>query len=305
MTENQSSSNPKPTILKSNRLAVEIAAPGVPMSRCRFDLNGFVTQVTLDGMHTFCVPESYLPGVGTQGMGICNEFTHSTHVGYDEARVGETFPKLGIGLLKRQDDGPFSVFSPQEVAALFPVNLTSSTDEARYVVEPLDCRGYAVREEKVLTVQDNQLHIQYQLENVGTRPVLVHEYVHNFIGIDRTPIGPDYTLTFPYPVDLNPATTQFKEPDVIEVKGNAIQFLRTPSPQKDFYCRPRGAVKTGQAQWELRLSDGVGMREFVDFHPLYVAVWGLAHVISTEVFVEINIMPGEKYTWSRRFEFFD
>ena len=295
----------EPTCLRSSRLAVEIAAPGIPLSRCRFDLNGFVTQVTLDGTHTFCVPESYLVGYGTQGIGICNEFTHPTPIGYDEARIGETFPKLGIGLLKRQDEGGFSVFAPQEVAAIFPVTLTSSADQARYVVEPLDCRGYAVREEKILRVHENQLTIHYQLENVGSRPVLLHEYVHNFIGIDHQPIGPDYVLSLPYPIRLN-ANTHFKEPDLVKIEGNMVGFTRTPKPALDFYCQPQGAVKTEQAQWELRnLASGAGMREFVDFAPHYVAVWGMEHVISAEIFVEVNLQPGEKQAWSRCFEFFD
>jgi hypothetical protein len=45
----------------------------------------------------------------------------------------------------------------------------------------LDCRGYAVREVRVLQIQDNQLFVDYSMENVGTRPVWVDEYVHNYI----------------------------------------------------------------------------------------------------------------------------
>ena len=291
------------TRLQSSRLAVEIAAPGSVYRGGRFDWNGFVTQVTLDGAHTFCVPESYTPGRGTGGIGMCNEFTHEALIGYAEAKVGETFPKLGIGLLKRQDDGGFNIFRPQEIATLYPVSVENSADQARFVVEPLDCRGYAVREEKILRVQDNQLFITYEMENTGARPVLVNEYVHNFIGIDRHPVGPDYVLSFPYPVQLD-AATRFMEPDVLKVEGHTISFHRTPT--RDFYCRPQGATQTGQPQWELRnLPGGVGMREFDDFAPKSVAVWGVGHVISAEIFIEIQLLPGEKKTWSRRFEFFD
>jgi hypothetical protein len=47
------------------------------------------------------------------------------------------------------------------------------------------------------------------------------------------------------------------------------------------------------------------MREFDNFAPKSVAVWGVGHVISAEIFVEINLQPGEKQSWSRQFEFFD
>jgi len=300
MANNNPHIDPSFTILKSSRLKVEIAKPGIPLSVIRFDLNGFVTQVTLDGTHTFCVPESYIPGFGCQGAGLCNELNHLVLDGFDE-EIGEIFPKLGIGLLKRSGAG-----KPPELAALFPVELVTSTDQARYVVEPLECSGCAVREEKVLRVKDNQLFIDYTLENVGTRSVLVHEYVHNFIGIDSRPVGPDYILSLPYPIDLDPATKAFKEPDVLRIEGYSFRFTRTPAPGLDFYCRPKGAIKQAQAQWELRnTASGAGMREYDDFSPVYVAVWGMAHVISTEIFVEISVQPGEKRTWSRRFEFFD
>ena len=103
MANNNTQIDPSFTILKSNRLKVEIAAPGIPLPVFRFDLNGFVTQVTLDGTHTFCVPESYIPGFGCQGAGLCNELNHLVLDGFDE-EIGEIFPKLGIGLLKRQRD---------------------------------------------------------------------------------------------------------------------------------------------------------------------------------------------------------
>ena len=305
MANNNPHIDPSFTILKSSRLKVEIAKPGIPLSVIRFDLNGFVTQVTLDGTHTFCVPESYIPGVGCQGAGLCDEFNNLIFNGFKEGEE-EVFPKLGVGLIKRQKDVSSGGFKPPEISALFPVELVTSTDQASYVVEPLDCKGCALREKKVFRVQDNQLFIDYTLENVGTRSALVHEYVHNFIGIDSRPVGPDYILSLPYPVDLDPATKNFKEPDVLRIEGNTFRFTRTPAPDLDFYCRPQGAIKQEQAQWELRnTTSGAGMREYDDFSPRYVAVWGKEHVISTEIFIEVTVEPGEKRTWSRRFEFFD
>jgi hypothetical protein len=46
------------------------------------------------------------------------------------------------------------------------------------------------------------------------------------------------------------------------------------------------------------------MCEFDDFAPRYVAALGVSQVIRAEILVEINLVPGEKQSWSRRFEFF-
>ncbi len=290
-------------LLHSNRLAVEIAGPGTAYRGTRFDWSGFVTQVTLDGSHTFCVPESYQPGQGTGGIGLCNEYTGDEAIGYAEAGPGDPFTKLGIGLLKRPDAGPYNVFKPLEIMQLFPVTIDSAPDQARFGVAPVGCRGYAAREEKILSVQENQLTITTTLENTGVKPIHIQEFVHNFIGIDRHLIGPDYRLSFPYPLTIDPATRYMPEPEVIKVDGHSFTFAGTP--QQPFYCRPQGAVQTGQPQWELTYAAGkIGMREFDDFAPHHVAVWGVSHVISAEIFVPITLAPGEKQSWSRRFEFF-
>jgi hypothetical protein len=42
-----------------------------------------------------------------------------------------------------------------------------------------------------------------------------------------------------------------------------------------------------------------------DFAPSRVALWGRAHVVSIEVFVDHNLQPGEAQIWSRRYEFFE
>src|SRR5512146_1592394 len=134
-----------PITLDTPRLKVEIAAPGMVYRRSRFDWTGFVTQVTLDGRHTFCVPEDPDPHKGTGGIGLCSEFGIEKAVGYADARPGELFPKLGVGLLRKPGDVPYDFFHPYEIEEPFPVQVEVTADTARFTAEPLDCRGYAVR----------------------------------------------------------------------------------------------------------------------------------------------------------------
>lgn len=295
-------------VLRSDRLVVEIAQPGSVYSGTRFDWTAFITQVTLDGTHTFCVPESLKPGQGTGGIGLCGEFGIEEPIGYDDAQPGDAFPKLGIGLLARPDEQPYNFFRPYEIVAPFPIHVTSNATQATFTVEPLDCRGYAVRLTKTVTVEGAGLTIAYALENVAEKPVVTTEYVHNFMGIDGHAIGPDYRLRMPYTIGLAAQEGPFAERlkhmmAILDVQGGDIRCKATP--EHPFYCRPLGFAKTDAAQWELlHEPTGVGMREYDDFAPARVAVWGEAHVISAEVFVPVNVQPGEKQRWTRRYEFF-
>jgi hypothetical protein len=307
-----------PIVLQSERLTVTIAAPGSMYRGTRFDWTGFVTQVVLDAPpfgapgrggpprrgHTFCVVESYVPGQGTGGVGLCNEFGIELPVGYDDASPGESFPKLGIGLLTRPDDAPYNFFRPYLIAELFPVVVETTATQATFTVAPLECRGYAARLVKTVTVNENELTVAYVLENVGQKPLVTHEYCHNFMGIDSHPIGPDYVLRTPYPITLEPLGERMGRmaSEDLEVVGGELRCR--VMPQHQFYARLQGFSRTDMAQWELtHKPSGVTLKEYDDFTPVRVAVWGAIHVISAEVFVGINVQPGAMQRWTRRYTF--
>ncbi len=296
----------QPILLRSSRLKVEVAAPGSIYQLFRFDWTGFITQVTLDEgaqAHTFCVPESYRPDLGTGGIGLCNEFGIDAPIGFAEAGPDDLFPKLGIGLLKRGTRPEYAFHLPYELVTRFPIRTESSPDQVGFVVEPVECRGYAARLTKTLSVRENWLDIDYRLENTGTRPIVTNEYVHNFVGFDQQPMGPEYRMRFPFPtrLEMNPnAPRQLTE--ILEIQGQELG-LRS-RPESSFYCRLLELHKTSEPQWALRLEPArLEMSETDDFTPSRVAVWGAAHVISAEVFVEINLQPGETQSWKRRYEF--
>ena len=318
-----------PIQLHSDRLDVEIAQPGSAYAGTRFDWSAFITQVTLDGAHTFCVPESLEPGQGTGGIGLCNEFGIGTAIGYDDARPGDPFPKLGIGLLVRPDEAPYRFARPYEIAERFPIHVEATAAEARFTVDPVECRGYAARLEKTVTVQGCELVVAYRLENVGRQALRTNEYCHNFCGIDGHSMGPDYTLRMPYPIRFAPpppamlrralpAVLRKVAPDwllrqvfkgllrrggnILVVEGNDLSLNAVP--ERPFFRLFHGYSQTEQAQWELiHTPSGVAMREVDDFSPVRVVLWGTTHVISVEVTVEIDLQPGEAQSWSRRYEF--
>ena len=333
MSETLSGSDAGVIMLRSDRLAVEIVSPGTEYQGTRFDWTGFITQVTLDSSgstqpHTFCVPESLQPGQGTGGIGLCNEFGNDLAVGYADVRPGDLFPKLGIGLLRRPDEAAYNFFRPYEIAQPFPVEVDTAADRATFTVQPLDCRGYAVRLRKAITVHGNQVQIAYQLENVGRQPIVTNEYVHNFVGIDRHPMGPDYRLRLPYRIEIEmpsgvlgrmlPRFVRKLLPAAVLARVERILLRRMlgvliigdqeigfrATPHQPFYCLLKGFARSERPQWELvHLPSGVAMRETDDRAPSRVAVWGTTHVISAEVFVDVHVQPGETQAWTRRYEF--
>lgn len=282
--------------LKNSRLNVEIAQPGTFYKGSRFDWTAFITKVVLDGKFSFCVPESLIPEQGSGGYGICNEFGITTPIGYDEAKPGEKFPKLGTGLLTRFDESDYFFFDKYEVQP-FEIKISTDSNTAVFRSEPALCKGYAAALTKKVSISDNRLTIDYCLENTGNKQIITEEYCHNFIAINETRIGPGYIIRFPYNIQVDDI------PDVMSVKDNEINF--TKMPQKDFYCRPQGFNQVNEHYWEvINQNEKAGLREYGKFPISMVAVWGTSHVVSPEVFIRIDLAPGEKMEWKREYEFF-
>ncbi|HBR34930.1 MAG TPA: hypothetical protein DD734_09865 [Firmicutes bacterium] len=286
--------------LENNRLQVEIDEPGELYHGSRFDWTGFITQVTLDGQHTYCVPESLVPGQGSGGCGICNEFGIAEPLGYEDVAPGGYFPKIGVGLLKRPDQKPYDFFRPYEIIP-FPVTVLKIPNGLKFLVEPLECNGYLFELEKTITIKENKLQIDYILSNRGAQAIRTTEYCHNFIGINRQSVGADYKLEFLYSPQLVPADDpETQEPLLINGREISWKF----KPETDFYGSMQDFFREQPHKWTLRhqpTKKAVSEESF--FTPQRVALWGQGHVISPEVFIAIKVNPGERQQWSRNYTF--
>ncbi|MBW4085318.1 hypothetical protein [Paenibacillus sp. S150] len=288
--------------LSNGILQVDIADIG-EYSGTRFDWTGFITGVTLvQGQHTFGVPESLVPGQGSGGMGFCNEFGISRAIGYEEAAAGEWFPKPGVGLLQKQDDGPYDFFGSYPLIP-FTVEEERSAQAVIYRVQPMECRGYSMLLTKKITLDGDRLNISYTLENKGGKPLHTEEYIHNFVGIDGANAGPDYELRIPAGLKVEAPESSYTA-ELLAASGNTLTWKEEPG--RPFYCKLTGWEK-GEAGcfWELQHKPGGAVvRESGDFAASRMALWGEKHVISPEVFVDISILPRHSKHWSRSYQFF-
>ena len=279
--------------LRSDRLVVEIAAPGAAYAGARFDWTAFITQVTLDGRHTFCVPEA-VDGTGTGGAGLCNEFGIFDPVGYEDAVTGEQFPKFGVGLLRRPDLDPYRFSRAYEITA-FPLAVEARDDEVMFVMEPLECRGYAGRLQKRVQVAGNRLTIDYRFDNVGTRPVRTNEYVHNFIGLDSHPVGPGYELHLPF---VPPAPL----PPPLFCRDRLITWSQVPA--NAFFQAFKQMPPEPVFAWQLvHRPSGLQVAETTDVGWSHLHLYGTSRLVSPEAFVALDLAPGQTKTWQRSYAF--
>ena len=102
--------------LTNGRLVAEVYLPDDQHGYYRgprFDWSGIVGCASLNG-HTFfgeLVLAAMTPLITDAVTGPAEEFRHPTsELGYDEALPGGQFLKIGVGVLQRIDDAPYSFF---------------------------------------------------------------------------------------------------------------------------------------------------------------------------------------------------
>lgn len=227
--------------------------------------------------HTFCGEE----GSGNFGVGLCSEFGIRTPIGYDEAMPGEQFPKLGIGLVRRLDGGPYS-FARDADVEMFPFEVEEDSNSVRF--DPLLCRGFAARFEKTLFIKENRLRVEYKLENTGGRPLRTEEYNHNFLCLNGRTTGEGYLLRSTLPLRESRVETEGERGTVefqnaLEAdpeRADAIRWKETP--RHAFYAAmdlpepqsERQSQVQATAWWELRHQEtGIKARESTRGRELY------------------------------------
>jgi hypothetical protein len=289
-------------ILESDRLKVEIAEPGVePNTTTRFDRAGFVTQVTLDGRHQFCSREpDNLPHPPTGGAGLCSEFRSSEPA--LEAPMGTQFPKVGVGLLTKDLDGRY-VFHHRYPCDPFPVSVDAGKTVALFDTPPVECMGYAVHGTKKLDVAANELTMTITVENVGQRSIAFEEYCHNFVTIDRLPIGPGYYLGMPVSnQDGKPATQGV----ALLGKGHGVGFSCYSNAPSFYDIDASDLTREAPFTWKLSHANTTAtISETVSVLPARIMIWTIDHIISPEIGCHFELAPGESASWTRRWAFDD
>ena len=294
-------------ILRNSNLKLKIETPGEKYRGSRFDWNGTVTQIWYKGKKM--LSEEKLPfhrDAKIYGRGLHNEFGIKNCIGYDEIPVGEYFPKIGTGWLKK-DDKPYFFYTQYKLEPLEFSWQKISDIKAVFMCDSGEKNGYAYRYAKVVELKDDSFSISYSLENQGEKNISTTEYVHNFLLPGQKKVGPQLTLQFPWEYSKEALSENVKTEGLIEWKNDGCSFKKTP--ESEFFLggvwearNDKNSFKKGS--WILRDdSSGITMSESDSFEPYHCDVWGHKKCISPELFIWLDVKPGEEKSWSRTYSF--
>ena len=160
--------------------------------------------------------------------------------------------------------------------------------------------GYSYVLKKEIELYENKFKIKYSLENTGQKVIITNEYNHNFILINKNPIGNEYKLKFPFQLKSSRFEEYVNPEQKVDIGQNEIKFRSTPN--EPFFFSNLSGNKTTDAAWELiNIPEKIIICETGNFQTKKVNLWGSKHVISPELIINVYIEPGKSFRWDRTY----
>ena len=285
--------------LKKGDLSVALCVPEQVYNGARFDHSVIIDEIIWKG-HSFASVElpAGVEGQTTDGVGIIGEIKGPEEDTLKVDELGSRFMKLGVGTMINDRPGKYNFFHPYPIAESCRYTVQTYEDRAVIIVEQPVCDGFSAVLVKDIRLQEDKLTVTATLINTGDRDIQASEYNHNFLLIDNLQLGDGgYELSLAEGLDCSGIAH-----DCIEVKDNTLYFTASPDV---YYFSLGPAVEVEDERWCMRArAAGVGVRETGAVKVEKMDLWGKAHVMSAEAYINCDVPAGGSTQWQRNWEFF-
>jgi hypothetical protein len=163
----------------------------------RFDWSGIISSLTYKGHEYFgqWYPK-HDPKIHDAITGPVEEFlSNDAGLGYADARVGETFVRIGVGAVRKPDEKAYRRFATYEIVDPGERTVSQGKDWIEFG-QKLQAAGYGYDYRKKIRLEKSGFTIEHVLKNTGTKPIDTLVYNHNFFVIDNEVVGPDMAIRF-------------------------------------------------------------------------------------------------------------
>jgi hypothetical protein len=280
----------------------------------RFDRSGVVTHATYKGQdygqYWF---SSYSPDVHDffwhdhqvtvqPASAIAGPAEEFDQIGFDDAPLGGTFLKIGIGMLKRDTD-KYDHVHPYPVVNEGTRTATATKNSVRLtqaLSDPTSGFGYSYVKTVTLVPGKAQMTVAHVLKNTGKKDIVTTIYCHNFLSL--SPGDENITLTAPFAL----TATKPLAPDAARIDGKTLTYLR-PIAEGESVTSPITGFGGGVGDYDFKVMNtktGFGERIRADQPLAQINFWSIRTTFSWEPYIAISLKPGETKRWTYTYDYF-
>jgi hypothetical protein len=269
----------------------------------RFDWSGAVASLEYKGHDYFGQWfERYDPKLHDAITGPVEEFlTNGAGLGYDEAKPGDSFVRIGVGAVRKPDEPRYRQFSTYDIVDPGKWTVNKGPDWIEFVHDLRDTAGYAYVYRKKLRLVKNTLVLEHHLKNAGRKTIATSVYEHNFFMLDKQPTGPDVVVRFAFPPRAPGALN-----GLAELRDRDLVYLKELQPKQTVQTDLEG-FGTSARDYDIRVENrktGAGVRQTGDRPMSKLHLWSIRTTVCPEAFIDLRIEPGKESSWRITYEFY-
>lgn len=266
----------------------------------RFDWSGVIASLEWNRHSYFgqWFPR-YDPKLHDAITGPVEEFSS---LGYEEAKPGERFVRIGVGAVRKPAEAEYRRFSTYEIVDPGTWTVRRSGDRVELLHTLRDTGGYAYEYRKIVRLEDDALVLEHRLKNTGRKAIAASVYNHNFFMLDNQPTGPDFVLRFPFEIRAVAPLA-----NAAETRGRDFVWLKELQTGQTVQTQLTGfgpTAKDHQFRLENRKT-GAGVRQTSDRPITRFNLWSIRSNISPEAYIDLSIAPGQASSWRITSEFYE
>lgn len=270
----------------------------------RFDWAGVVPSLEYKG-HSYFGPWNqapYDPKLHDAIMGPVEEFTP---LNFDEAKPGEQFLKIGVGMLTKPDDKKYTFATNYEIKNPGKRDVSKQKDQVKFTHYLKDDSGYGYEYTKTLKlVKDKpQLVLEHTLKNTGSKAINVSTYNHNFFMIDKEPSNEHIRIVFPF--EVKGEGKGFG--DIIQAKGNMLTYTREVVKGDQVFSAGLQGFGPTSKDYDIKIENTktkAGVRITCDQPIEKLVYWACPTTSCPEPYIRLSAQPGQEIKWKVNYEFY-
>jgi hypothetical protein len=271
----------------------------------RFDWSGVISSLRFQG-HEFFGQwfERYDPKIHDAIAGPVEEFlTRDAGLGYEEAKAGGNFIRIGVGVVKKPEEKAYQRFRTYEIVDPGRRSIRKGPDWIEFTHELSSDTGYGYIYKKTVRLAKDKpvMTLEHSLRNTGRLPIESAVYDHNFFVMDGQPTGPASVVRFPFEAR---ATKSLQ--DLAEVRADQLVYLKELEKGQSVFTELEGFGSTAR-DYDLRLENrkaGMGVRIKGDQPIAKLVFWSIRTTFCPEPYINLRVEPGSESTWKIAYEFY-
>ena len=234
--------------------------------------------------------------------GPCEEFRGE--LGYDEAKVGATFVKIGVGELTKPEEKEYSFYRNYAGNANGRRSMRADNNSTVMQMHGISAKsGYGYRLERKVETTDGVdsagLRFTNTLMNTGTKPINTRVYNHNFFNVDHDAVGPNYALEFKTPVKAFEPKERFAE--LVKINDRTLEF-QAPLDKGSIYTELKGTGEGGYRFTLVHKPSKLRLTVSSDQPTSMFMLWGIGTTLCPEPYFDIvDLQPGKTHAWTTNY----